>query len=270
METANYPLTPTTTPLVGTLLDTATVTDQFTWLDGRGLFDSYNCMAFDSAAEFCAPSPKTFDNSINWVSGKRFAVYGGVQCKAIGLDRARMLSEVERVFNTGESTAVEAGIMEHLFRVATDLDGDGNPLWAAPTDITPAGGAVSPKVGLALLEGFAGRNYVGRPTLHLPLTVASILAVDTVKIDDGKITTKMGSKVVAGAGYDLPNTGPTGAAAAAGERWLYATGEVWIGRAKVEIRDAMATSDNDVFVLAERGYIAAVDCFAAAIRVKVE
>ena len=79
-----------------------------------------------------------------------------------------------------------------------------------------------------------------------------------------------GSKVVAGAGYDLPNTGPTGAAAAAGERWIYATGEVLVRQgAEVIVREAFDQVNNDHVVLAERGYVVAVDGFVAAVRVTV-
>ena len=266
--TITYPMAPAVTPLKGTLLDAATVTNDFAWLDGRDLFDSYNCMEFQSSAEFCAPSPKEFDNVAGYQSGIRFATYGGVICKPMGLDQDRMKSEIERVFAAGESTAVEAALMAQRF-VLNDPDPEVS-LWDAPVDITPAGGAVKPAVGIALLEGFASRNYVGAPTLHVPVTIASlILGVDGAEYEGRVLRTKMGSKIAAGAGYDLPNTGPTGAAAAAGEKWIYATGEVIVGRSAPEIHQVMAHEDNDVLVLAERGYIVAIDCFAAAIRVQI-
>lgn len=274
MTPVRYPLAPTVSPLRGTLLAAAAVKDGIEWLDGEGLFPSFNCMKFETAADFCTPTSKTFDQSPVWQDGFRFAAYGGVVCKAIGLDEAEMLAEVERVFETGESTAVERALMETRF-VASATN------WAAPTDITPAGGAVAPQVGLALLEGYSGSVYVGAPTLHIPRTIASLLVgIDVLKLggntrDEGRfgptgvLRTKLGSKVAAGAGYDYPNTSPTGVDAAAGEKWLYATGEVLVLRGPSIVRQVMEMSTNEVFVLAERGYIAAVDCFAAAVRVTV-
>jgi hypothetical protein len=264
VTTASYPVTPTVEPLRGTLLDAATVSDNFAWLEGTDLFESFNCMKFQADATFCAPSPKTFDQAIVWQDGFRFAAYGGVQCKAIGLDQANMEREVQRVFEAGESTAVERALMETRFKA------DGGGLWAAPTDITPAGGAVSPEVGLGTLEGYAASEYVGVPTLHLPRVIVSVLATKGMLEWDGQVLrTKLGSKIAAGAGYDYPNLSPTGTQAAVGEKWLYATGEVVVGRGPAIVRQVMAESTNEVFVLGERGYIAAVDCFAAAVRVTV-
>lgn len=264
MAVVSYPMAPTTTRLRGTLLDTATVTNDFAGLDGEALFDSYNCMKFRSDAPFCAPNAKTFTQSPAWQDGWRFGVYGGVVCKSIGLDMDRMVSEVTRVFDAGESTGVERAFMSTRFRVSA-----GN--WVVPPDITPTPGtAVSPVVGLALLEGYAADNYVGVPTLHVPRTIASILNGSNRMVWDGDVLmTTMGSKVAAGAGYDYPNTSPTGVAAPAGTRWLYSTGEVFVGRSEVIIRQAFEQSTNEVFVLGERAYIAAADCFSAAVLVTV-
>lgn len=272
MQTATYPTAPTTTPLKGTLLDAATVTEDFAWLDGNDLFASYACMKFQSEADFCAPNVKDFDNEIAWQNGIRFAAYGGLVCKSVGLDETEMLAKTRSVFESGESTAVERALMKQRFIAGPDRDpGAGTDLaWPAPVDITPAGGAVKPAVGLSLLEGFAANEYVGAPTLHVPVTIASlILGVDGAEYAGNVLRTKMGSKIAAGVGYDFPNTGPTGVEAAAGEKWLYATGEVIIGRGPFDIRQNVDFSNNDVYVLAERPYIAVVDCFAAAIRVEV-
>lgn len=274
VTTVAYPTAPATTPLKGTLLDAATVIDNFEWQTEIGLFDSFNCMKFREAAVFCGPNSKDLDQVADWISGFKFSAYGGLTCKAIGLDEAHMLAEATRVFEQGESAAVEAALMATRFiesaaSVPDDLDaGD---LWVAPTDITPAAGAVSVKAGIALLEGYSSGNYVGVPTLHVPVTVASLLLNDNgLDFSGDSLRTKWGSKVAAGAGYDFPNTDPDGADADDGEKWIYATGEVLVIRGKTFIRQEMDRSTNEVFVLAERPYIAAVDCFSAAVKVTVE
>lgn len=266
VTTVRYPIAPTTTPLTGRLLDAATVTDDYQWLDGADLFDSYNCMKFRSEPLFCAPNSKTFDQTASWQDGVQFGAYGGAVCKAPGLDQNRMQSEVARVFANGESTAVERGLMKYRF-----IAGSGSTWGSAPVDLTPAAGAQDVSVAVALLEGYAADNYVGTPTLHMPRVIASLATFRGQGIIQVGTTlyTKLGSKIAAGAGYDYPNTGPTGAAAPANEKWIYATGEVFVGRSKMEVHPGFAQGTNEVFVLAERAYIVAVDCFTAAIRVKV-
>jgi hypothetical protein len=101
------------------------------------------------------------------------------------------------------------------------------------------------------------------------VVASMILGVDGAMFEGDVLTTKFGSKIAAGAGYDYPNLGPTGAAAAVGEKWVYATGGVAISHSKPVIKQVMNHSTNEVLVLAERGYIAAVDCYAAAIRVSL-
>jgi hypothetical protein len=261
--TQNQISAPTVEAIKGTLLDAATVSDGIEWATEEAVFDTYNCMSFEAAAEFCAPSPKTFDQEAGWNDGFRFAAYGGVSCRTVGLDQDEMLRRVEDVFRRGESTAVERAFMENRFRVS-----DPAGLWPAPTDITPASGPVSAKAGVALLEGYSGSVYVGAPTIHIPRSTASLLLGDQIVLADGStIRTRLGSKIAAGVGYDFPNTGPTGAEPAAGEKWLYATGEVVVRRGPAIVRQVMSHNDNEVQVLAERMYIGAADCFAAAVRV---
>lgn len=272
MTTVEYPTVSSVDKAKSTLLDVAQVTDQFKWLDGLALFESYNCLTFSAEANFCAPNTKDLSDMAGWQDGLRFAAFGGVTCKAIGLDQDQMRAGVSRAFDIGESTAVEKALMKYRFAASTGAASERPGVWAAPVDITPAGGAVSPAVGIALLEEYAGSLYVGAPTLHVPRSIASlILGVNGAVYEGNTLQTRSGSKMAAGAGYAYPNTGPTGAAAAAGERWVYATGEVWVGRAAPELHGPILDqSTNDVVMLAERGYVVAVDCFTAAIRVTVE
>jgi hypothetical protein len=260
-----YPVAPTTERRRGTLLDAATVETGIAWHDGLDLFPSYGCMKFDQTAAFCAAAAKTLDQAAGWQDGFRFAAYGGTRCKTVSHDEG-LRDGLRTAFERGESAAVEKALMTTLFKVndaTATLPGE----WPAATDITPAGGAVSPKLAVALMEEHAASTYVGVPTLHLPVSVASlILAVDGAEFDGDTLRTKTGSKVAAGAGY-MPSTSPAGAAAAAGERWAYVTGEVLVMRGDVIDKDAVDTANNEIIAMVERGYIAAIDCFRAAIRV---
>lgn len=203
------------------------------------------------------PATKTFLTP-GWQDGVRFGVYGGINCKGVGNSMEHEQSELERVYLAGESTGVEKGLM--TLRLAT----------VAATDLTPAGGAVSPQSGLALLEGFASYNYAGVPTIHAPRTVGSLLGMNNQISKVGHaFFTFQGSKFASGSGYDLANVSPTGTNPAAGEKWMYASGEVVIARGDLIQQISLNQSTNEMFALIERLYVAAVDCFTAAVRVKV-
>lgn len=264
---ARYPVAPTTTGPLGTLLDAATVSDEFAWNEGNDLFESYNCLQFGSSAVFCAPNTITITGTVGWQDGTRFAAYGGVRCKSVGMDVQGAKAQVERNFLQGETVAVERALMTNRFIADPAPNGS---RWTAPVDITPAAGAVKPGIGVALLEGHARNNYVGMPTIHMPVVIASmILGVDGADFSGNVLQSKLGSKIAAGGGYDYPNRSPAGADAAVGEKWLYATGEVSVQRGDVLVQDVFDQSNNDVVILAERPYVVSVDCYAAAVRVQV-
>lgn len=266
--------TPDVEGLQGTLLDAASVVDMGgQWTQLRGMYESYNCLDLAVPTTLCGPtSTKTF-GSMAWPDGIRFAVQGGVQCKAIGYDSEGSVPEITRVFELRESIAVERALMQTRFIAGPDLDpGVGvNLQWAAPVDITPASGAVTPKVALALLEGHAGSKYAGVPTIHVPRTIGSLL-IDggTIGWEGSTLRSGLKSKVSSGAGYDYPNNGPAGAAPAAGELWAYASGEVSVIRhGLITPAPQMDRGDNTIYTLVERAYTISVDCYVAAIRVKV-
>lgn len=206
---------------------------------------------------------KTFETG-SWQDGFRFAVYGGVVCKSFdSVDSDR----VRQAFLNRESYGVEKALL------ATRFVDSASSNWDAPVDLTPAGGAVAPTVGVALLEGHAAAagDYSGPPTLHVPRTIGSLLASRTTFVWDGNVLrTHLGSKVAAGGGYDDPNASPTGAAPAAGEKWIYASGEVVLKRGEVFVGSELNTETNETVTLVERTYMAAVDCYTSAVRVKVE
>jgi hypothetical protein len=263
-----YLTTPTPEPLKGTLLHAASITEDLRWMDTEGISLSYNCLPTGSLAVWPCPDEeqptKTFNGPL-WQDGFRFQTYAGVICESIGFDMQDAYENATRVFLAKESVAVEQALMAQRFIASA-----GN--WAAPTDITPASGAVKPAVGLALLEQHAGVTYAGTPTLHATRAIGALLFDSAgVKLDGNVLRSPQGSKVASGAGYGIANQSPAGVAAPAGESWLYATGEVQIARGSLITPEPQLNRDNNaVTVLVERPYIAVVDCFAAAVRVKVE
>lgn len=272
---------PTITPLTSSVLDHATVEDNSKdWglRNNSALWSSYNCLDLLVPTPIC-PDPLVDNGTFNktfstapWIPAFEFAVHGGVQCKAVGLDKADQFSEIKRAFGLSEGKGVERALLANRFvaRVApakTGLTLRDQGAWAAPLNLT-AGAGVDLKSALALLEGYAASIYAGVPTIHMPRAAVSLLSGDRVVWRDGKAYTQSGAKVAVGGGYDDV------AMLTSGLWTLYATGEVYVERAEeVEVQEyvvpgdgalaAGGLADNTVVSLVERQYRVAVDCFVA-------
>jgi len=260
---------PTVTPLPSRLLDVATVIDRPNLKIGSvdGLYSSLNCVTPYGVIWTCddpEAEDKTFNDAPGWQDGADFIGALGLNCKAIGYDFAAEEALASQAYDNAESKFVEKSFAAVRFV-------DHGDHWSAPTDVTPTPGtAVSVEVGLAILEGDAALHYAGVPTIHTSRTVVSLLAQDGgVNLDGSVIRSDLGSKFASGGGYESL-AGPDGDAAAAGEYWMYATGEVTILRGEKFVRQEMDRSTNEVLILVERPYIGVVDCYAAAVLVKVE
>lgn len=255
---------PTPEPLVGTLLDTANVIEGLTWGEGTGLYTSWNSND-DSLAltelDICTVGSVEVTTP-DVIDGFRFAVRERFGCRTVGLDIGGLVPTMKGVFERVESRLVEKSLAAVRF---TGADGG-----TAATDITPTGGALSPTQALALLEGEAAKSYAGEPTIHASRTIVSqLFGIGGARMDGKLIRSGINTKLVAGAGYqDAP--GPTGAAPAAGEGWMYATGEVTLQRGDVLVQDPQVDrSTNDVSATVQRIYIADVDSLLLAVRVKL-
>lgn len=260
-----------------------TVSGGFGYVNNAGLYVSYNCLDLMVPTPLCPEplidetgEPKEFD-AASWQPGFTFAVYGGVQCRAIGLDAADQNAEVQRVFERSEGKGIERALLGTRF-VASAAPGSEDPVspyfgqWDAPEDLTPAA-SVPLAVALALLEGDAAAHYVGLPTIHMPRAAATLLEVSGLIVwKDSLAFTKNGSRVAIGGGYDDPEMLASGL-------WdMYATGDVTIQKSEqVSVKDypvlpGMATAgsdevssliENGVVSLAERMFRVGVDCYVA-------
>lgn len=201
----------------------------------------------------------------NWMSGYQFAAYGGVMCKTPGFDYNNGKDKLREAFLMHESVAVAQAVLQNLF-IANGT------VWSAAPDITPAAGAVDPAVGVALLEQDAAAKYAGVPTIHVPRSIGALLTRSyMLDVSKPMFTTWQGAKVASDGGYGAPNSSPTGAAPAVGEQWIYATGEMLVGRSALQVSDPVPNpSTNEWMILAERRYIVAYDCYIAAIKVKIQ
>lgn len=207
-----------------------------------------------TCAEGLVPD-KRFDG-LESVDGTFVTIQGGLTCGAMGLSGPDALQYARGLFEAREGAAVEREFLMHIL--------------AGAEDITPAAGPVSATVGLALAEGYAISNYAGRPYIHAPSTIGSYLFARGAAKIEGVSRTKLNNPLVVGGGYDYPSVGPDGEPAEDGTYWLYVTGRPVIVRGALGVYESMNYTTNDEVALAERPYVLAVDCFAAAINVTLE
>lgn len=220
---------------------------------------TYNGVTYETA--LCGPSrripeygqDKTFDMTGTNAS-VNFGIYRGVEAPLLThKDDAQNMART--AFDNGEGWAVERAIQELVLNPdAVDL---------TPTTGTPV---TNMKRALGLLEQYAQDNYVGLPIIHGNRIATQLIPDPQIDKDNWTLHTMHGTPVANGGGYYA--TGPGGEVAAAGEAWLFVTGQVNIWRGALITPDEVyALKQNRTFALAERTYTASVECISAAILV---
>lgn len=209
---------------------------------------------------------KDFGGGVGYVEADPFVVYAGVSCQAVG----RRLSEFQQVARDRLTAGEQYGAERALWLGAGNVLGLMND---PELTVLPAatGGILA---GVAALEQWlystAGYPYPG--IIHAVPAAAAYAANARLLVADGAVRrTPLGTAWSFGAGYD--EVGP-GGAAGDGQVWLVATGAVRIWRsADVFVPDPAQVMDrttNQVSVVAEREYVIAHDCSAAAVLVALD
>lgn len=154
-----------------------------------------------------------------------FLVKAYVSASTIGTNLRELQDLADAALDTVMQKAIETEFWTgKLSKKLEESSGNRYLSRDAATDVTPAGKAVKPKYGLALLEQALGNGTIGSTgVIHAPLLIAGALGASD---KDGALTTALGNKVVAGAGYS--NTSPKGEVAPTGSAWMYATGPVTV------------------------------------------
>jgi len=184
-----------------------------------------------------------------------FTIYGMHVCSPVGRDVATAQDRARQHLMAREEARVEQALM------TGDLDN--LPSFQGATDLT-SGGPVTAPTALALLEGFIASNYGSLGVIHVSRTGATRWAADDLLVTTGsRITTKLGTPVVAGAGYEA-NVSPAGAAAAADTVWAYATPAPFAYRSDIfvpsaENGDLLDRAVNNLYAIAERNYLVGWD-----------
>ena len=155
-----------------------------------------------------------------------FNVQASIESSTAGTTPEEQETHLRNATKVAIQKAVEAEFWKGTIAKTLD-EADGNRYLsrAEATDVTPvANTAVKVKYGLALLEQALGNATIGSAgVIHAPILIATNLGASD---KDGALTTTLGNKVVAGAGYS--NIGPDGTVAPTGSAWMYATGPVTV------------------------------------------
>lgn len=200
------------------------VTEDERWLGGF-TYESRLCTATINLLDICGGA-----SAVNLVAKSTdprnrtfqpYAVEAEDSCSTFGFE-AR--DAEQRALDALEACTPKA--VEHEFWTGSlaTTNGYANNRYLASTDtvdVTPGGGPVKVRYGLAILEqALAACGCGTRGTIHVTHDVGSVIPVRVV---EEHLETQLGNFVVAGAGYT--GSGPDGTIPGTGT-WMYATGPV--------------------------------------------
>lgn len=254
-----------------------------TWTDrcpqGDTLYDE--CIAVTGTGGITAaqaPMAATFSQSYRGATP--FATYVEFDCSGVGVGDVMAIADdamarveqyqIERAFWTGLAGKTSSGgvaqttVFPHLAAntVLSEASSNGTiVLQTAATQIVTGGGDIAHNLGN--LEAQLADCYHGQGVIHMTVEAFDTIAAwNLLEIIDGAVYTKRGNRVVVGDGYT--GSSPSGAAAADGTSWIYATGAVFGYRAEIPaIRNAVEAFDrveNLYKMIAERVYVIGFEC----------
>lgn len=210
---------------------------------------------------------KTFSPIDTPVTGTAFTVITSYTCGSIGYSFAEAEQRVRTRMALREQRAIEKRVWQGQLGGGSVL-GNINGLFRGATNLGTAG---CPTVGLQMLEQALADNAVVGGLIHARPGMSSHLTNKyAIYEGPGRIKrTVLGTPYSFGAGYD--GSGPAGEAATTGTEWMYASGRVAIWQdPEVNVPPVAQTFDrtnNQVKVLAERGYVVTVECGVWAVNV---
>jgi hypothetical protein len=280
---------PLVTPESFTLLDYVQWVDDSDphWRNGI----TYPAVCGDAATTYdiCVESPvvtganptKADTASRDWRGATPFTVYTEIDCSPVGwwndsennvreaLRRYEHL-EVERVFWSGTVAGVAGIALPHLAADTVVLDSSDSLITLQTAATVPITGTFDVVEGLGVLEQELADCYGARGLIYVTVPVFEQLLNELLVFQrNGLWYTGKGNMVVPGTRF--LGTAPSGAAAAAGTSWMYATGALMGYRSEpkqVATRPAsFVRSINTLKLIIERTYLLAWDCCHVAVRV---
>lgn len=232
------------------------VTNDERWIDGF-TYESRACNHTVRLLDICGGNDP-YDAIIppdpappEWRDYKSFAIEAYDKCTTFGYEQRDVEQRAIDALELCTQKALEAEFWTGALAQANGY-GDNRYLAGSDvTDVTPGGGPVKVRYGLALLEqAIASCGCGARGVVHMTPEVGSVLPV---KEKGDHLETQLGNYIIVGSGY--PGTGPDGNMPGTGV-YMYATGmvSVRLGRSEAvgTLNQQVRTSDNTWEVRAQR------------------
>jgi hypothetical protein len=224
-----------------------------TWVRGFSYqYDSYATTRLLTENDDAVSGGTIYDASadIRYKEYRPFFIESEVARSALGVLGEDRFAEALKKLEAATQKAVERELWVGSTAIAASNTND--YLTKASTLTVPKSGAVAASEALMHLE----KNISNSPTgtagvIHMTSDVASVLGAKLIYLPGtdskpGSVMTRLGTKVIVGAGYT--GSGPVGdanATASITNRWIYATGPIEVHLSKSEIvNDALAQGMN--------------------------
>ncbi len=205
----------------------------------------------DCVTQTASGLPKKFPVPGGTDEATPFTVYGSYECSPIGhtLEYAQERA-TEHLIAREEARAEQAVWTGDLGNVPNFSNAD-----------TASGGALDPCLALATAEQYIATNYGSLGVIHMSRLLAQVLLCEqALEVRGTRLFTRLGTPVVAGAGY--PGSHPDGVTA--GDQYLVATPALMAYRSEVfgatnRPGDLLDRGQNNLFGIAERRYLVGWD-----------
>lgn len=210
-----------------------------------------------------------------------FSIETSFTCTPMGMTLEEIKQRAEDALIACRQKAIEAEFSSGLLgKKMSEADNTIlNPYLSDGTasDVTPTGGAVSPRVGIAILEQAIANCGCGtRGTIHGQPMALSNLRLNIPKDSTDPITTKLGNYVISGSGYT--GQSPTGDDTSGTETYMYATGRVLVILGDINVYpndsrklyEAVDTSNNTVrYTVSQTAAVLTGGCCKSAVLVDI-
>ena len=212
---------------------------------------------------------KAVSGSVGTVTATPFVVYSSINCSPVGLanwgqERVQQLLYQQLV--AGEQSTVERLFSESTFGLSPGLGG----ATPAAVNLGNVGGIVR---AFGTLESWLYARYGIPGVIHVPMLAASyVKGAHLVEQDSPVSPWRTAPKSVVSFG-NYAGTGPTGQVPAAGDTWIYITGQVAVWRTPdselfvPSMGQIINRSTNVLNIVMEREYVVSYDCYIAAVQV---
>lgn len=180
-----------------------------------------------------------------------FTLYGHVHCSPVGLTPEEAQAKADEQLILGEQRAAEEVFWTGIMQNAPALEQNGE-------DITVSGSSYAETIGQ--LEKWIGDVYGSLGVIHMTRKAAIVgLSLNVLETSGGRLLTRLGTPVAAGAGY-RGNSPGMGVPPPAHSTWIFATPALIGYRSEifhpsVVSGDLLNRGTNELFAVSERTYL---------------